>query len=485
MGDEYEYEEYDWGDYGDYGPFEREYSYVEVLVWLIFPTAALGFVASIVTLVFVALFPKPLKTTIIHCIVLCVASILTCMISLSQAFTWEYKLVLKEKGDDDAITDFILVDYSVSWITILLLGVANWLFVAFVAIRLYAISKVNINSYNNYVTASSNEVDADERPNCGKTCGIVTVILCFGWLLPTFILPLFGMIEYYCNWLTEDQQVGDVLAFAFKHDFNHRTGSVIYVLCPIGLTVLIAGANVVQTALKSRGLKFMRSKWDKAKFTLGAIVLFLISRIPQLCYVFFAFQAYPAAPKPTGDEELDKKLASEHDTFVVIGNRDFINAYMGPTGPICLLFACGAAVLNLPLFFYSFRRFRSLCSEARVNCSQCHCCKELTQRSTNESELSSTDAEVRETDIGSYIAASVTPETNTSFVASPPSTSQFGANNNNNNNHQHIPHYQSSPKDHPQSGNFFFNSAHLNGHDSGLAQSSFQYHSRPIKGDFV
>lgn len=57
MAEEYEYEEYDWGDY-DNGPFEREYSYVEVLVWLIFPTAALGIVASIVTLVFVALFPK-------------------------------------------------------------------------------------------------------------------------------------------------------------------------------------------------------------------------------------------------------------------------------------------------------------------------------------------------------------------------------------------------------------------------------------------
>ena len=67
--------------------------------------------------------------------------------------------------------EFIIVDYAVSWITILLLGVGNWLFVAFVAIRLYAISRVNINSYNNYVTASANEVDTQERSKPSYVCG--------------------------------------------------------------------------------------------------------------------------------------------------------------------------------------------------------------------------------------------------------------------------------------------------------------------------
>ena len=54
-------------------------------------------------------------------------------------------------------------------------------------------------------------------------------------------------------------------SFAFKHEFNHRWGSLLYVLLPIGLTVLISGAIVLQTIIKIRGLKFMRSKWDKAK----------------------------------------------------------------------------------------------------------------------------------------------------------------------------------------------------------------------------
>ena len=67
--------------------------------------------------------------------------------------------------------DFIIVDYAVSWITILLLGVGNWLFVAFLTIRLYAIYIVNINSYNNYVTASANEVDRRERQKPSYVCG--------------------------------------------------------------------------------------------------------------------------------------------------------------------------------------------------------------------------------------------------------------------------------------------------------------------------
>ena len=147
---------------------------------------------------------------------------------------------------------------------------------------------------------------------------------------------------------------------------------------------------------------------------------------------------------------------------------------MSPTGPICLIFACLAAMLNFPLFCL-FKRFRSLCCEATTNCGKCgHCCDELNQRSTNDSEVSSTDAEAREVD-GSYITSSITPETNSSFLTPP-------ALQNGNNNH-HFPQYQSSPKD-PQGGNFFFNSAHMNGHDRGLAQSSY-YHSKPIKGDFV
>ena len=76
---------------------------------------------------------------------------------------------MKFRGEDQ---DFIIVDYAISWITILLLGVANWLFVAFVAIRLYAISKVNINSYVDYVAASANEVDgATERNKRCHVCG--------------------------------------------------------------------------------------------------------------------------------------------------------------------------------------------------------------------------------------------------------------------------------------------------------------------------
>ena len=53
-----DYEEYDWGDYGDYGPKERVITYIDFLVWLVFPIAGIGFISSIVTLVFVALFPK-------------------------------------------------------------------------------------------------------------------------------------------------------------------------------------------------------------------------------------------------------------------------------------------------------------------------------------------------------------------------------------------------------------------------------------------
>ena len=52
---EYEYD-YSW-DY-DYGEKERVINHVDILVWLVFPIAALGFISSVVTLVFVALFPK-------------------------------------------------------------------------------------------------------------------------------------------------------------------------------------------------------------------------------------------------------------------------------------------------------------------------------------------------------------------------------------------------------------------------------------------
>ena len=37
------------------------------------------------------------------------------------------------------------------------------------------------------------------------------------------------------------------------------------------------------------------------RLTLGAIAIFLVTRIPTLVYVFFAFQAFPAAPKKTGE----------------------------------------------------------------------------------------------------------------------------------------------------------------------------------------
>ena len=67
--------------------------------------------------------------------------------------------------------NFIIVDYAISWITILIIGVANWLIVAFVAIRLYAICRVNINSYAHYVTASANEVD-DVGNRRSKPCHI-------------------------------------------------------------------------------------------------------------------------------------------------------------------------------------------------------------------------------------------------------------------------------------------------------------------------
>ena len=53
---EYEYD-YSWDDYYDL-PKERVINHVDILVWLVFPIAALGFASSVVTLVFVALFPK-------------------------------------------------------------------------------------------------------------------------------------------------------------------------------------------------------------------------------------------------------------------------------------------------------------------------------------------------------------------------------------------------------------------------------------------
>jgi hypothetical protein len=58
-GDTGAYGDYDdsyWEDYNT--PKEREFGHVDVLVWMIFPFAATGFVTSLITLVFVALFPK-------------------------------------------------------------------------------------------------------------------------------------------------------------------------------------------------------------------------------------------------------------------------------------------------------------------------------------------------------------------------------------------------------------------------------------------
>ena len=59
MAEEYEYEPYDWGDdYYDVGPKERVYTYVDFLIWTVPAFAGLGFISSVITLVFVALFPK-------------------------------------------------------------------------------------------------------------------------------------------------------------------------------------------------------------------------------------------------------------------------------------------------------------------------------------------------------------------------------------------------------------------------------------------
>ena len=54
-----DYAEYDY-DYWNYYDEDlgREINHVDILVWLVFPIAALGFISSVVTLVFVALFPK-------------------------------------------------------------------------------------------------------------------------------------------------------------------------------------------------------------------------------------------------------------------------------------------------------------------------------------------------------------------------------------------------------------------------------------------
>ena len=59
-----EYESYDygyddWGEDGFYdGPKERTYNHVDAFIWLIFPVALLGFISSITSLIFLALFPK-------------------------------------------------------------------------------------------------------------------------------------------------------------------------------------------------------------------------------------------------------------------------------------------------------------------------------------------------------------------------------------------------------------------------------------------
>ena len=143
--------------------------------------------------------------------------------------------------------------------------------------------------------------------------------------------------------------------------------------------------------------------------------------------------------------------------FVLMGNQDIKTDHLGPTGPLCLIFACLSAVLNFPLFSITLRRFRSLYKEAGTNLSQRNCCKELVQRSTNDSDISSTDADAREND-----CAYVTPATTVSILG-----------------YQQEPR-QSSPKDN-HSGNFFFNSAHLNGKDFALSPQS----DLKEKGDFV
>ena len=76
---------------------------------------------------------------------------------------------LKSRGEHE---DYIIVDFAIGWITILIIGVANWLFVAFLCVRLYAVSRVNIHSYDNYVTASANDLDGGyERQKPSYVCG--------------------------------------------------------------------------------------------------------------------------------------------------------------------------------------------------------------------------------------------------------------------------------------------------------------------------
>ena len=169
---------------------------------------------------------------------------------------------------------------------------------------------------------------------------------------------------------------------------------------------------------------------------------------------------------------MDEKLAGEHSTWIYVGNQSIKKDRLGPTGPLCLIFASGAAALNLPLFYLCLKRFRSLCAEGGANCRKFgHCCDELGQRNADDSDTGSSDAEAREND-SAFINA--TPATTVSFLATPDNALKYASSPR-----------QSSPRDgHPD--NFFFNAAH---HDFITAQShangSGKTHPSHGKGDFV
>ena len=169
---------------------------------------------------------------------------------------------------------------------------------------------------------------------------------------------------------------------------------------------------------------------------------------------------------------MDEKLAGEHSTWIYVGNQSIKKDRLGPTGPLCLIFASGAAALNLPLFYLCLKRFRSLCAEGGANCRKFgHCCDELGQRNTDDSDTGSSDAEAREND-SAFINA--TPATTVSFLATPDNALKYTSSPR-----------QSSPRDgHPD--NFFFNAAH---HDFITAQShangSGKTHPSHGKGGFV
>jgi len=419
MGDDYDEDYWDqyWAQF-DETTKDREYGLLDILTWSIFPVAILGLACSLTTLVFLALFPKPLKTTVIHCIILCVSSILTCAISISQASTWEVSEDMAAKGKS-LESGIALIDFAVSWITILVIGISNWLFVAFCLVRLNAISRVNINRYENYVTASSDNVNATPQTSACYVLRTVLVVLFFGYLLPTAILPVIALVEYYHNWLPDEKKIWDVLKFAFEYPFLNRWGSVLFLLVPISFTVILSGIILVQMARKLRGLKLMRTQWDKAKLTLGAVLIFLGSRIPMLVYAFFAFRAYPPEPHKQ-DDDVKKNL-------------------MGPTAPICLIVACLGAALNLPLFYISSRRFKALVCDSRGACRDCRDCRINPEQETSYS--------FNPNDTGLSVPPQHRMSPSTASSSLPSST----------------PLKSADPR-FPQ-GNFFFNPAHLDALD--------------------